>query len=68
MPKPEEYKQEEAKVRRLLTQALGNIEEASASDLWSYTREYWLGKLMAARESLADVVKHLRAGERVRWT
>lgn len=51
--------EEEQRVKGLLEQALTNIRQAGASDLWSYTREFELGELSVAETIVAKLVKEL---------
>lgn len=50
---------EEKRVRELLESALVSVREAMDSSLWSYTREYELGRLSVARSILDAEVKTL---------
>lgn len=53
---------EEKRVRELLKAALALLEEAVNSKIWSYTREYELGKLDVAKSILAEELKGLDVG------
>lgn len=56
----EETKEEQKKLHRSLSNALSQIRQAEKSSYWSYTREFALGQLTAARTILAAVVKDLK--------
>lgn len=56
----ESWKLEEKRVRELLEAALASLEDAMQSGIWSYTREYELGKLAVAESILAEELKELK--------
>jgi len=59
MLKPGEVKTEQQRLHKLTKSALSLITEVCASDYWSYTREYELGKLNVAKTILEDTLKEI---------
>ena len=59
MLKPNEVKAEQQRLHKLTKSALSLTEEVCASEYWSYTNEYRLGKLDVAKSILEDTLKEL---------
>lgn len=55
MLKPEEVKEEQARLKLLIEIAIRQTNQAKNSKFWSYTREYQAGELAAAEMILRDV-------------
>jgi len=55
------YQEELEEVTKLLDEALEKLDEASKSKLWSYTREYELGKLDTAKDILKGLLDELKS-------
>lgn len=55
----EKRRKEEERIRGLLQDAGEKLKEVVASDIWSYTREFELGKLDLALTIVRDVVNTL---------
>ena len=58
--KLEEQMKEQKRLFRSLTNVINNIRKAEDSFYWSWTREFELGQLNAARMLLTAVVKGLK--------
>jgi len=59
MLKPDEVKTEQQRLYKLLKSALSLVEEVCASDYWSYTQEYQLGKLDVAKSIQKEVLEEV---------
>lgn len=54
-----DLKEEEKRIMDLLNVSLSNIKESMESPIWSYTREFDLGKLDIVRDILEKVIQQI---------
>ena len=59
MLKPEEFSAERKRVRVFISDARSKVEDAIASELWSYIMEFQLGKLDTAKKILEEVERDI---------
>lgn len=59
MLKPEGINEERKRVRTFISDARANVEDAIASELWSYVMEFQLGKLEVAKKILEEVERDI---------
>ena len=60
MLKPEEVEKEQQRLLDITSSILSKLNELEASDYWSWTKEYELGKVTSAKIIMESVKEHLK--------